>query len=64
MEDALDVYQRPYDERKPVACLDETANQRFDVNLSAKSGRRFRRGRDSRLSMIMSTSAKRWRTYS
>jgi hypothetical protein len=27
MEDVLDVYQRPYDPRRPVVCLDETSKQ-------------------------------------
>ncbi|GHU61074.1 transposase [Spirochaetia bacterium] len=27
MEDVLDVYQRPYDEKRPVVCLDETCRQ-------------------------------------
>ena len=27
MEDVLDVYQRPYDPRKPVVCIDETNKQ-------------------------------------
>ncbi len=27
MEDVLDVYHRPYDERRPVVCLDETFKQ-------------------------------------
>ena len=27
MEDVLDVYHRPYDEKRPVACLDESSKQ-------------------------------------
>jgi hypothetical protein len=27
MEDVLEVYKRPYDERRPVICLDETSKQ-------------------------------------
>lgn len=27
MEDVLDVYQRPYDARKPLVCMDETSKQ-------------------------------------
>ena len=27
MEDVLEVYQRPYDRRRPVVCLDETSKQ-------------------------------------
>ncbi len=27
MEDVLDVYERPYDPRRPVLCLDETSKQ-------------------------------------
>ncbi len=27
MEDVLEVYKRPYDERRPVVCLDETSKQ-------------------------------------
>jgi len=27
MEDVLDVYERPYDEQRPVVCLDEAAKQ-------------------------------------
>ena len=27
MEDVLDVYHRPYDEKRPLACLDETSKQ-------------------------------------
>lgn len=29
MEDVLDVYKRPYDERKPVVCMDETNKQQL-----------------------------------
>lgn len=27
MEDVLDVYQRPFDERRPLVCLDEASKQ-------------------------------------
>lgn len=27
MEDVLDVYQRPYDPRRPIVCIDETSKQ-------------------------------------
>ena len=27
MEDVLDVYQRPYDPKRPVVCLDETSKE-------------------------------------
>ena len=27
MEDVLDVYQRPYDAKRPVVCLDETSKE-------------------------------------
>ena len=27
MEDVLDVYHRPYDERRPLVCLDEASKQ-------------------------------------
>ena len=27
MEDVLEVYQRPYDPRRPQVCLDETSKQ-------------------------------------
>jgi len=27
MEDVLEVYQRPYDERRPMVCMDETSKQ-------------------------------------
>ena len=27
MEDVLDVYQRPYDSKHPLVCLDETCKQ-------------------------------------
>ncbi|WP_240911595.1 transposase, partial [Paludisphaera soli] len=27
MEDVLDVYRRPYDERRPLVCLDEASKQ-------------------------------------
>ncbi len=27
MEDVLEVYERPYDELRPVVCLDEAAKQ-------------------------------------
>ena len=27
MEDVLEVYTRPYDERRPLVCLDETSKQ-------------------------------------
>lgn len=29
MEDVLDVYKRPYDERRPVVCMDETNKQQI-----------------------------------
>lgn len=29
MEDVLDVYKRPYDEKKPVVCMDETNKQQL-----------------------------------
>lgn len=29
MEDVLDVYKRPYDEKKPVVCMDETNKQQI-----------------------------------
>lgn len=29
MEDILDVYQRPYDENRPVICMDETSKQQL-----------------------------------
>jgi len=31
MEDVLDVYQRPYDPRRPVVCLDEKSKQLHDT---------------------------------
>ena len=31
MEDVLDVYQRPYDARRPVVCLDETSKELHDT---------------------------------
>ncbi len=27
MEDVLEVYQRPYDPKRPMVCLDETSKQ-------------------------------------
>ena len=27
MEDVLDVYHRPYDEKRPLVCLDESSKQ-------------------------------------
>ena len=27
MEDVLDVYRRPYDEKRPLVCLDEASKQ-------------------------------------
>ena len=27
MEDVLDVYHRPYDEKRPLVCLDEASKQ-------------------------------------
>ena len=29
MEDVLDVYKRPYDEKQPVVCMDETNKQQI-----------------------------------
>jgi hypothetical protein len=31
MEDVLDVYQRPYDAKRPVVCLDETSKELHDT---------------------------------
>ena len=36
MEDVLDVYQRPYDLRRPVVCIDETNKQLIKEVLSRK----------------------------
>ena len=33
MEDVLDVYQRPYDAKRPVVCLDETSKELRDTPL-------------------------------
>jgi hypothetical protein len=33
MEDVLDVYQRPYDPKRPVVCLDETSKELRDTPL-------------------------------
>lgn len=41
MEDVLEVYQRPYDPKRPVICLDETSKQLVEetrVPISAKPG--------------------------
>jgi len=41
MEDILEVYQRPYDPRRPVVCLDETSKQLLAetrVPIAAKPG--------------------------
>jgi hypothetical protein len=42
MEDVLDVYQRPYDEKNPVVCLDETSKQltkEVRVSIPAEPGK-------------------------
>ena len=42
MEDVLDVYHRPYDEKRPLVCLDEASKQLLaDVRppLPARPGR-------------------------
>ena len=42
MEDILEVYQRPYDPRRPLVCLDETSKQLIAetrVPIAAKPGR-------------------------
>jgi hypothetical protein len=42
MEDVLEVYQRPYDPRRPLVCLDETSKQLIAetrVPIAAKPGR-------------------------
>ena len=42
MEDALDVYQRPYDPRRPVVCLDEKSKELHDTprgGMAMESGR-------------------------
>ena len=31
MEDVLDVYSRPYDDKRPVVCLDETSKELQDT---------------------------------
>jgi hypothetical protein len=41
MEDVLDVYQRPYDAKRPVVCLDETSKELRDTprgSLSSEPG--------------------------
>ena len=32
MEDVLEVYQRPYDEKRPMVCMDETSKQLVEEN--------------------------------
>ena len=42
MEDILEVYQRPYDPKRPLVCLDETSKQLIAetrVPIAAKPGR-------------------------
>ena len=34
MEDVLDVYERPYDQRFPQVCMDETSKQLVGKNLA------------------------------
>ena len=36
MEDVLEVYKRPYDEKQPVVCLDEANRQLVDEILSPR----------------------------
>ena len=41
MEDVLEVYQRPYDPKRPVVCLDETSKQLVEevrIPIPAKPG--------------------------
>ena len=38
MEDVLDVYQRPYDSKHPLVCLDETCKQLIGRNAAAPAG--------------------------
>lgn len=39
MEDVLDVYQRPYDEKRPVICFDETRKELHDTPYGIQSAR-------------------------
>lgn len=46
MEDVLEVYERPYNEQRPVVCLDEAAKQilgevREPLPLESRSAMRF-----------------------
>lgn len=45
MEDVLDLYQQPYDPRRPVICMDETSKQLVEetrIRIPAQSGRPLR----------------------
>jgi hypothetical protein len=35
MEDVLEVYTRPYDEKHPLVCMDETTKQLEDIRLTS-----------------------------
>ena len=46
MEDVLDVYQRPYDPKRPVVCLDEASKELHDAprgSLPVQPGQPLRR---------------------
>lgn len=46
MEDVLDVYKRPYDENKPVVCMDESPKQLIS---SVKTSIPMKKGREERV---------------
>ena len=38
MEDVLEVYHRPYDEKRPLVCLDEASKQLIGERPRARAG--------------------------
>ena len=38
MEEVLDLYEDPYDPRRPVVCFDETSTQLFEVDPKIRTG--------------------------
>ena len=46
MEEVLDVYKRPYDEKRPVVCMDKSPKQ---ITQEAKESILMAKGRESRV---------------
>jgi len=52
MEDVLDVYERPYDQKRPVVCLDETTKQLVAETRTPVPAAPMQAGKPGRLARI------------